>query len=75
MDGTGVCTDLYNNMRNISAKSSFFFRYLEHFLLNGPDPKALDVVLQQLSDSNRKNPQELYKAIIGINSFKLLLVL
>ncbi len=45
------------------------------FILNGPDPKALDAVLKQLSDPNRKNPQELDKAIIGIHSFKLLLVL
>uniref|UniRef100_A0A8C2DQ85 Selenoprotein J n=1 Tax=Cyprinus carpio TaxID=7962 RepID=A0A8C2DQ85_CYPCA len=40
-------------------------RFLEHFILNGPDPKALDAVLKQLSDPNRKNPQELDKAIIG----------
>uniref|UniRef100_A0A673FT56 Crystallin J1C-like n=1 Tax=Sinocyclocheilus rhinocerous TaxID=307959 RepID=A0A673FT56_9TELE len=44
---------------------SFFFRFLEHFILNGPDPKALDAVLKQLNDPNRKNPQELDKAIIG----------
>uniref|UniRef100_A0A671M9E9 Selenoprotein J n=1 Tax=Sinocyclocheilus anshuiensis TaxID=1608454 RepID=A0A671M9E9_9TELE len=42
-------------------------RFLEHFILNGPDPKALDAVLEQLSDTNRKNPQELDKAIIGIS--------
>lgn len=53
----------------------FFFRFLEHFILNGPDPKALDAVLKQLSDPNRKSPQELDKAIIGIHNFKLLLVL
>uniref|UniRef100_A0A672LRL4 Uncharacterized protein n=1 Tax=Sinocyclocheilus grahami TaxID=75366 RepID=A0A672LRL4_SINGR len=40
-------------------------RFLEHIILNGPDPKALDAVLEQLSDPNRKNPQELDKAIIG----------
>uniref|UniRef100_A0A8C2EFL2 Selenoprotein J n=1 Tax=Cyprinus carpio TaxID=7962 RepID=A0A8C2EFL2_CYPCA len=40
-------------------------RFLEHFILNGPDPKALDAVLEQLSDPNRKSPQELDKAIIG----------
>ncbi|KTG06398.1 hypothetical protein cypCar_00036620, partial [Cyprinus carpio] len=39
-------------------------RFLEHFILNGPDPKALDAVLEQLSDPNRKSPQELDKAII-----------
>lgn len=40
-------------------------RFLEHFILNGPDPKALDSVLGQLSDPNRKQPQDLDKAIIG----------
>uniref|UniRef100_A0A8C2XSZ9 Selenoprotein J n=1 Tax=Cyclopterus lumpus TaxID=8103 RepID=A0A8C2XSZ9_CYCLU len=40
-------------------------RFLEHFILNGPDPKALDSVLDQLSDPNRKQPQDLDKAIIG----------
>lgn len=40
-------------------------RFLEHFILNGPDPKALDSVLDQLSDPNRKQPQDLDKAVIG----------
>uniref|UniRef100_A0A3P8TWA4 Selenoprotein J n=1 Tax=Amphiprion percula TaxID=161767 RepID=A0A3P8TWA4_AMPPE len=40
-------------------------RFLEHFILNGPDPKVLDVVLSQLSDPNRKQPQDLDKAVIG----------
>ncbi|KAI7809917.1 selenoprotein J [Triplophysa rosa] len=39
-------------------------RFLEHFILNGPDPKAMEAVLEQLSDPNRSNPQELDKAII-----------
>uniref|UniRef100_A0A3Q1BEE8 Selenoprotein J n=1 Tax=Amphiprion ocellaris TaxID=80972 RepID=A0A3Q1BEE8_AMPOC len=41
-------------------------RFLEHFILNGPDPKVLDVVLSQLSDPNRKQPQDLDKAVIGL---------
>lgn len=41
-------------------------RFLEHFILNGPDPKALDSVLNQLSDPNRKQPQDLDKAVIGM---------
>uniref|UniRef100_A0A667ZZX5 Selenoprotein J n=1 Tax=Myripristis murdjan TaxID=586833 RepID=A0A667ZZX5_9TELE len=40
-------------------------RFLEHFILNGADPKALDSVLEQLSDPNRKQPQDLDKAVIG----------
>ncbi|KAA0719072.1 hypothetical protein E1301_Tti007610 [Triplophysa tibetana] len=40
-------------------------RFLEHFILNGPDPMAMKAVLEQLSDPNRNNPQELDKAIIG----------
>lgn len=40
-------------------------RFLEHFILNGPDPKALDAVLDQLSDRNRKQPQDLDKSVIG----------
>lgn len=43
-----------------------FPRLLEHFILNGPDPKAVDSVLDQLSDPNRKQPQDLDKAIIGM---------
>lgn len=43
-----------------------FSRILEHFILNGPDPKALDKVLGQLSDKNRKQPQDLDKAVIGM---------
>lgn len=38
-------------------------RFLEHYILNGPDPKALDVVLEQLNDPNRKNPQALDKEV------------
>uniref|UniRef100_A0A8C4I4B9 Crystallin J1C n=1 Tax=Dicentrarchus labrax TaxID=13489 RepID=A0A8C4I4B9_DICLA len=41
-------------------------RFLEYFILNGPDPKALDSVLDQLNDPNRKQPQELDKAVIGL---------
>lgn len=62
-------------MGNASVKSCSFFRFLEHFILNGSDPKALDAVLKQLNDPNRKNPQELDKAIAGISSLVLLFVL
>uniref|UniRef100_A0AAY4DB82 Uncharacterized protein n=1 Tax=Denticeps clupeoides TaxID=299321 RepID=A0AAY4DB82_9TELE len=40
-------------------------RFLEHYILNGPDPKALDSVLHQLSDPNRQNPQDLDNAVIA----------
>lgn len=40
-------------------------RFLEHFILNGPDAKAMDAILEQLCDPNRRNPQELDKAVIG----------
>uniref|UniRef100_A0A3Q1J3R8 Selenoprotein J n=1 Tax=Anabas testudineus TaxID=64144 RepID=A0A3Q1J3R8_ANATE len=40
-------------------------RFLEHFILNGPDPNVLDLVLDQLSDKDRKQPQDLDKAVIG----------
>uniref|UniRef100_A0A3Q4HKV3 Selenoprotein J n=1 Tax=Neolamprologus brichardi TaxID=32507 RepID=A0A3Q4HKV3_NEOBR len=54
--------------KNIKWKCSTltsFPRFLEHFILNGPDPKALDAVLNQLNDPNRKQPQDLDKAVIG----------
>ncbi|KAG7527130.1 hypothetical protein JOB18_049892 [Solea senegalensis] len=38
-------------------------RFLEHFILNGPDPNALDAVLAQLNDPKRQNPQELDRAV------------
>lgn len=41
-------------------------RLLEHFILNGPDPNALDIVLNQLNDPNRKQPQDLDKAVVGM---------
>ncbi|RVE61636.1 hypothetical protein OJAV_G00172410 [Oryzias javanicus] len=40
-------------------------RFLEHFILNGPDPRALDAVLNQLNDPKRKQPQDLDKAVVG----------
>ncbi|TNN53622.1 Crystallin J1C [Liparis tanakae] len=51
---------------NDASDWDYFLRFLEHFILNGPDPKALDSVLDQLSDPNRKQPQDLDKAIIGL---------
>lgn len=44
---------------------SNFVRFLEHFIVNGPDPNALDAVLAQLNDPKRQNPQELDRAVIG----------
>lgn len=41
-------------------------RFLEHFILNGPDPNALDSVISQLNDPQRKQPQDLDKAVIGM---------
>lgn len=40
-------------------------RILEHFILNGPDPQTLNVVLDQLTDPERKQPQDLDKAVVG----------
>lgn len=40
-------------------------RFLEHFILNGPDPSALGAVLAQLNDPNRQSPQELDRAVIA----------
>uniref|UniRef100_A0A4W5MHQ7 Selenoprotein J n=1 Tax=Hucho hucho TaxID=62062 RepID=A0A4W5MHQ7_9TELE len=40
-------------------------RILEHFILNGPDETVLDSVLDQLTDPNRKQPQDLDKAVVG----------
>uniref|UniRef100_A0A8C4ZPS5 Uncharacterized protein n=1 Tax=Gadus morhua TaxID=8049 RepID=A0A8C4ZPS5_GADMO len=46
-------------------------RFVEHFILNGPDPNVLDAVLGQLKDPARQNPQELDKAVIAhINQVK-----
>ncbi|CAL8311179.1 unnamed protein product [Merluccius merluccius] len=39
-------------------------RFVEHFILNGPDPNVLDAVLAQLNDPRRQNPQDLDKAVI-----------
>lgn len=41
-------------------------RFLEHFILNGADPNALDSVISQLNDPNRKQPQDLDKAVVGM---------
>ncbi|KAJ0059857.1 hypothetical protein NL108_014119, partial [Boleophthalmus pectinirostris] len=41
-------------------------RILEHFVLNGPDPNVLNVVLDQLKNPNRKNPQDLDNAVIAL---------
>uniref|UniRef100_A0A3P8XKF3 Selenoprotein J n=1 Tax=Esox lucius TaxID=8010 RepID=A0A3P8XKF3_ESOLU len=38
-------------------------RILEHFILNGPDDNVLDAVLDQLTDPDRKQPQDLDKAV------------
>ncbi len=46
-------------------------RFLEYFILNGPDPNALDAVLAQLNDPKRQNPQELDRAVIGKVTFIL----
>ncbi|KAJ8011097.1 hypothetical protein DPEC_G00054650 [Dallia pectoralis] len=40
-------------------------RILEHFILNGPDGDVLDDVLDQLTDPDRKQPQDLDKAVLG----------
>lgn len=40
-------------------------RFLEHFILNGPDPNVVNVVLDQLKDPKRQNPQELDNAVIA----------
>uniref|UniRef100_A0A3Q3B2B7 Selenoprotein J n=1 Tax=Kryptolebias marmoratus TaxID=37003 RepID=A0A3Q3B2B7_KRYMA len=39
-------------------------RFLERFILNGPDPNALDAVLAQLNDPDRRNPQELDQVVV-----------
>lgn len=55
---------------------SNFARFLEHFILNGPDPNALDAVVAQLNDPNRQNPQELDRAVGEITCvFKASLVM
>uniref|UniRef100_H3AFR5 Selenoprotein J n=2 Tax=Latimeria chalumnae TaxID=7897 RepID=H3AFR5_LATCH len=40
-------------------------RLLEHYILNGPDSSALDVIIKQLQDPKRKNPQDLDRGVIG----------
>ncbi|KAJ3611667.1 hypothetical protein NHX12_021681 [Muraenolepis orangiensis] len=40
-------------------------RFVEHFILNGPDPNVLDAVVAQLRDPSRQNPQGLDKAVIA----------
>ena len=41
------------------------FRLLENYILNGPKDDAVDQVVKDLSDQNRKNPQELDIAMIS----------
>ncbi|MBN3296646.1 CRJ1C protein, partial [Amia calva] len=41
-------------------------RFLEYYILHGPDPKALKAVLEQLEDDNRVNPKDLDRTIIGM---------
>ena len=43
-----------------------FSRFLEYFILNGTDPNAVDSVLDQLTDPERKQPQDLDKAVVGM---------
>lgn len=40
--------------------------------MNGPDPNVLDLVLDQLSDKDRKQPQDLDKAVIGMFGLRAL---
>lgn len=40
-------------------------RFLEHYILNGPSPNALEAVLAQMNDPKRQNPQDLDKAVIA----------
>ncbi|XP_064597453.1 crystallin J1A-like [Liolophura sinensis] len=40
-------------------------RLLEHYILHGPDPNALEAVIKELSSPGRKNPQDLDKAVAG----------
>lgn len=56
---------MYKEKHKTEMLHTSFPRFLEHFILNGPDPKALDAVLNQLNDPNRKQPQDLDKAVIG----------
>lgn len=72
-----VFTNVLLNNKKITIKvlNISSSRFLEHFILNGPDPMAMKAVLEQLSDPSRSNPQELDKAIIGINLLILLLTL
>ena len=56
---------LYSELNN-SMKYFFSSRILEHFILHGSDPKALDCVLDQLNDHNRANPHDLDKASSGV---------
>ena len=43
----------------------YLSRFLEFFILNGASPNALEAVLAQLKDPNRRNPQDLDSAVIG----------
>ncbi|KAJ8278019.1 hypothetical protein GJAV_G00082890 [Gymnothorax javanicus] len=38
-------------------------RFLEYYILNGPNPDALDTVLAQLNDPDRNNPKDLDPAV------------
>ncbi|KAJ8010467.1 hypothetical protein DPEC_G00075390 [Dallia pectoralis] len=46
-------------------------RFLEHFILTGRDPNAMESVLAQLNDPRRKQPQDLDRDVIAhINQVK-----
>ncbi|MEQ2202849.1 hypothetical protein XENOCAPTIV_017878 [Xenoophorus captivus] len=63
--GNDVCSLKQSEILNLGV-SVCEIRFLEHFILKGPDPNALDSVLAQLNDLNRKNPQELDRAVIAL---------
>ena len=45
--------------------NGLIFRLLEKYILNGPKVDAVEEVVKDLSDQNRKNPQELDKAMVS----------
>ena len=45
--------------------SCFVFRLLEYYILNGPRDDAVEHVIKELSNENRRNPQALDKDIVA----------
>ena len=50
----------------IAIGCNYLIRLLEHYILNGPDPNAVNKVISDLLDPKRKNPQDLDRHVANL---------